>query len=63
MPTGELLTVPVPVPAGATVRVGFVEEFDGVKTTPRNALLVPAVAMVVGLPDITALYPEASTNL
>src|SRR5947209_20542088 len=48
MPAGALVTLPTPVPAVLTVRLKFVAVApDRAKATPRKALFVPAVAMVV----------------
>ena len=63
MPAGLLVTFPVPSPAVVTVRAKFVVPPDGARATPRKVLLVPALAIVAGLPVIVALYPAVSVIL
>src|SRR5690349_20651018 len=47
IPEGLLVTVPVPLPAGVTVKLKFVMPPVGANATPRKAVLAAAVASVV----------------
>src|SRR2546423_13451340 len=54
--------VGVGVAVGVQNGVGLGAAFEGAKATPRKAVFVAAVASVVKLPVIGALYPEASVS-
>src|SRR5215216_6452231 len=72
MPSGSLALTPVEATVPWTVfkeaaQLGIIAwlggPLDGARATPRKALFVPAVAIVVGLPEIVTLYPVLSMSL